>query len=174
MKAALRPSARPEVVRMGRSMNVLALGHKGMSTVHVVLDKVSVRETIEDYLNFLDAKDWDGIARCFSNDAQSLYNFEPDVLQGRRGVADWLRMRVGKYGATDHALSNLHIVVNGDLATCYSRLTASLLSEEGAERRISVRAIWYRDKLRREGDRWLIYERVHEPQWQYDVPARAG
>ena len=145
-----------------------------MSAAQSALDKVAIRETIEDYLNFLDAKDWDGIARCFSQDSQSLYNFEPDVLHGGHGVAEWIRVRVGKYGATDHALSNLHIVVTGDLATCDSRLTASLLYEDGAERRISVRAIWYRDKLRREGDRWLIYERVHEPQWQYNVPAHTA
>ena len=112
-------------------------------------------------------------ASCFSEDARSRYIFEPEVLKGGRGVADWVRLRVGKYGATDHALSNLHIVVNGELATCDSRLTASLPYEEGAERRISVRAIWYRDKLRRKEERWLIYERVHEPQWQYDVPAHA-
>ena len=95
------------------------------------------------------------------------------MLQGGRAVADWLRARVGKYGATDHALSNLHIAVNGDFATCDSRLTASLLYVESPEHRVAVRAIWYRDKLRREGDRWLIYERLHEPQWQYDVPTHA-
>jgi ketosteroid isomerase-like protein len=133
--------------------------------------KIAIRETIEDYLNFLDAKDWHGIASCFSSDARSRYNFEPEVLLGGQGVAEWIRARVGKYGATDHALSNLHIAVKGDRATCDSRLTASLLYIEGSERRVSVRAIWYRDKLRREGERWLIYERVHEPQWQYDVPA---
>jgi ketosteroid isomerase-like protein len=141
-----------------------------MTNAEAALDKVAIRETIEDYLNFLDAKDWDGIASCFSEDAQSWYNFEPEVLRGGRGVANWLRARVGKYGATDHALSNLHIALNGDSATCDSRLTASLLYEKGAEKRVAVRAIWYRDKLRRERDRWLISERRHEPQWQYDVP----
>jgi ketosteroid isomerase-like protein len=144
-----------------------------MAKADAALDKIAIRETIEDYLNFLDAKDWDGIASCFTRDSQSWYNFEPDVLRGGRRVADWLRGRVGKYGATDHALSNLHIVLDGDIATCDSRLTASLLYEEGSEQRVAVRAIWYRDKLRREGDRWLISERRHEPQWQYDLPTHA-
>ena len=136
------------------------------------LDKVAIRETIENYLNFLDARNWEGIASCFSDDAKSWYNFEPQALIGGKGVADWLR-RIEAYGSTDHALSNLHIDVDGDLATCDSRLTASL--HFGAERdgTISVRAIWYRDKLRRSGDRWVIYERRHEPQWQYEVPSRA-
>jgi ketosteroid isomerase-like protein len=145
------------------------IGGKGMAKPETTLDKIAIRETIEDYLNFLDAKDWDGIASCFSEDAQSWYNFEPEVLKGGRGVASWLRARVGKYGATDHALSNLHIVLDGDFATCDSRLTASLLNVEG-NGSVAVRAIWYRDKLRRERDRWLICERRHEPQWQYDVP----
>jgi ketosteroid isomerase-like protein len=141
-----------------------------MNSTDTALAKFAIRETIEDYLNFLDAKDWDAIASCFSRDARSWYNFEPQVLEGGSGVANWLRARVGPYGATDHALSNLHITVDGDSATCDSRLTASLLCEgEGGAKQIAVRAIWYRDKLRREGDRWLICERRHEPQWQYDV-----
>ena len=146
-----------------------------MSKADIALAKLAVRETIEDYLNYLDAKDWEGIASCFTDDAKSWYNFEPEVLEGGIGVASWLRARVGPYGATDHALSNLHIAIDGDAsAVCDSRLTASLLyGVESGEKRIAVRAIWYRDKLRRMDDRWLIYERRHEPQWQYDVPSHS-
>jgi ketosteroid isomerase-like protein len=145
-----------------------------MIKAEIALAKLGVRETIEDYLNFLDAKDWEGIASCFSDDAKSWYNFEPQVLEGGSGVANWLRARVGPYGATDHALSNLHIDIDGDLADCDSRLTASLIyGAEDGKNRIAVRAIWYRDKLRRVGDRWLIYHRRHEPQWQFDVPSHS-
>ena len=48
-----------------------------MSNTSAALDKLAVRETIEDYLNFLDAKDWIGIASCFSDDSKSWYNLEP-------------------------------------------------------------------------------------------------
>jgi len=138
-----------------------------------VADKLAIRETIEDYLSFLDAQHWRGVASCFTADARSQYNFEPDLLQGGDGVVDWLRARLATYLGTDHALSNLHIEVDGDSAVCDSRVTASLLYAAGEERRVAVRAIRYRDKLRREGDRWLIHERRHEPQWQYDIPAAA-
>ena len=60
------------------------------------------------------------------------------------------------YGSTDHALSNLHILVDGDLATCDRRLTASLHYGTDRQGRISVRAIWYRDKLRVRG--WLAID----------------
>ena len=146
-----------------------------MGKAEVAFAKLAVRETIENYLNFLDAKDWEGIASCFTDDAKSWYNFEPEVLEGGSGVASWLRARVGPYGATDHALSNLHIAIDSDVsAVCDSRLTASLLyGVESVEKRIAVRAIRYRDKLRLMDDRWLIYERRHEPQWQFDVPSHS-
>jgi hypothetical protein len=142
-----------------------------MSNVQSALDKIAIRETIEDYLNFLDGQDWSGVASCFTADAQSRYNFEPDLLQGGDGVVNWLRPRLASYLGSDHALSNMHFEVDGCFAVCDSRVTASLLYVAGEERRVAVRAIRYRDKLRREGERWLIHERRHEPQWQYDVPA---
>jgi len=144
-----------------------------MSNFASSVDKIAIRETIEDYLNFLDPQNWRGVASCFTADSRSQYNFEPDLLQGGDGVVDWLRKRLATYSGTDHALSNLRIEVDGASAVCDSRVTASLLSAVGEARRVAVRAIRYRDKLRREGDRWLIHERRHEPQWQYDVPAAA-
>ena len=39
------------------------------------------------------------------------------MLIGGSSVADWIRLRLGKYGATDHALSNLHIVVSAPRRT---------------------------------------------------------
>lgn len=143
-----------------------------MSDFAAAQDKLAIRETIEDYLHFVDAERWDGVASCFTADAKSHYNFEPDALLGGRGVADWTRARLASYLGSEHALSNLHIEVEGDDARCDSRVTASLLYESQGERRIAVRAIRYSDKLRREGDRWRIVERTHEPLWQYDVPAR--
>jgi len=143
-----------------------------MSNIAPILDKLAVRETIEDYLHFLDTEHWDGVAACFVADARSHYNFEPEVLIGGSGVVKWLRTRLASFSGTEHALSNLHIEIDGDRATCESRVSASLLHEAHGERRLAVRAIRYRDELRREGDRWRICERRHEPMWQYDLPAQ--
>jgi len=144
-----------------------------MSNVAPILDKLAVREAIEDYLHFLDAGHWDRVASCFSVDAVSYYNFEPAALTGGDGVVAWLRTRLAPYLGTDHALSHLHIEVDGDFAACESRVTASLLYEKDGERRIAVRAIRYQDRLRRDGDGWRICQRRHEPQWQYEVMAQA-
>jgi len=81
------------------SHSTLTKGRHAMTgPASVALDKLAIRETIEDYLNFLDAKDWDSIASCFSDDAKSWYNLEPQVLEGGRGVADWLCRRISQPG----------------------------------------------------------------------------
>lgn len=134
-------------------------------------DRLSVRETIEDYLHFVDARDWAGVAACFAADAQSHYNFEPRILVGGLAVADWTRERLAAYLGTDHALGHLHIEFDGTRALCTSSVTASLLHETGGTRRIAVRTLRYRDVLECQGDRWLISQRIHEPQWQYEVAA---
>jgi hypothetical protein len=76
------------------------------------LDKLVIRATVEDYLNLLDTRNWDGIASYFSDDGRSWYNFEPQALIGGTDVADWLR-RIEAYRSTDHALSNLPIEARG-------------------------------------------------------------
>lgn len=136
-------------------------------------DKLAIRETIEAYLHFLDARQWHRVAACFTLDARSHYNFEPDALLGGASVVDWIRTRLAGYLGTDHALSHLHLEIEGDRALCDSQVTASLLYEAAGKRRIAVRCIHYRDRLRRDGECWRIYERLHEPRWQYEVAADA-
>jgi hypothetical protein len=55
------------------------------------------------------------------------------------------------------------------IAHCCSQLVASLLDGDDVNGRVLVRAIRYTDRLRRVDGRWLIYERLHEPLWQYDA-----
>jgi len=93
--------------------------------IHPAIERLLVREVLEKYLASLDDKDWDGIAGCFTDDAVSHYNDEPDALHGGKGVADWLHRMVA-YNATDHSLSNVRIEVTGDTAVAHSLVIATL------------------------------------------------
>jgi ketosteroid isomerase-like protein len=140
-----------------------------MNTMHeLLLEKVAVRETIEAYCHHLDAKDFDKIADCFTDDCRARYNHEPGELIGGAAIAKFLT-RVLSYGPTNHAVGNLVISVDGDQAHCCSQLIASLLHGDDVNGRVLVRAIRYTDRLRRVDGRWLISERLHEPLWQYDA-----
>src|SRR5690606_9033115 len=118
-----------------------------------VVDKVLIRETLEKYCGSLDDKDWDGIASCFTDDAISHYNHEPEDLIGGRGVADWLHRMVA-YNATDHSISNLRIELNGNKAFAHSYLIATLHQGDDGVGRVQVRGIDYKDTLVRVGDEW--------------------
>ncbi|NIL77279.1 nuclear transport factor 2 family protein [Rhodococcus sp. B10] len=139
-----------------------------VSSTEPALIKLAVRETIENYLNFLDNQDWDGIASCFTDDSESRYNHEEQVLHGGRGVANWLH-RLQAYTGTDHALSNLHIDIDGDIARCDSRVIATVHWGDNGVGRASARAIRYRDELVQVDGTWRIRTRLHEPKWQYEA-----
>ena len=132
------------------------------------IERVLVRETLENYLGSLDDKDWAGIAACFTDDSVSLYNHEPDELHGGSGVADWLHRMVA-YDATDHSLSNVRITVDGDQATAHSMVMATLHQGDEGVGRVQVRGIDYKDKLIKVNGEWKIYERLHSPTMQYDA-----
>lgn len=131
--------------------------------------KLAVRETMEDYLNYLDNQDWEGVARCFTDDAVSHYNYEPQSLRGGRDVADWLHRSLQTYSGTNHALSNFHVALEGELVRCDSHVMATLHWGENGKGRVSARAIRYRDELVEVNGVWLIRRRLHEPKWQYDA-----
>ena len=137
---------------------------------HPVIERILVREVLEQYLGCLDDKDWDGIASCFTDDAVSYYNDEPEALQGGIGVATWLHRMVA-YNATNHSLSNARIEVDGDKAFAHSLVIATLHQGPEGVGRVQVRAIDYRDHLRNVDGRWRIVERLHRPTLQYDAPS---
>jgi hypothetical protein len=140
--------------------------------VQTLIARLQVRETIEDYLNYLDDRNWDGIAGCFTDDSESLYNHEPRVIKGGKGVVEFLH-RITSYRGTNHSLGNLHIEITGpDTARCDSRVVASCQLGEAQTGRVSMRAIRYQDELVKVGGKWRIKKRLHAPYFQYDVPSQ--
>lgn len=132
------------------------------------LDRLLIRETLEAYLGALDDRDWAGIAACFTDDAVSHYNDQPEDILGGQGVADWLHRMVA-YNGTNHTLGNARITVDGDKALARTMVIATLHEGEPGVGRVQVRGIDYEDKLVRLGPAWKIRERLHRPVFQYDA-----
>ena len=137
--------------------------------VEPLVARLAVRETLERYLNHLDDENWDGVAACFTPDAISYFNHEPQALHGGGDVAAWLRRALAAASGTNHALSNLRVELDGDVARSDSRVMATLHWGEPGRGRVTARAIRYRDELVEHAGVWLIRRRRHEPQWQYDA-----
>ncbi|MDR5765852.1 MULTISPECIES: nuclear transport factor 2 family protein [unclassified Caballeronia] len=137
-----------------------------------LLERMRIREVLEDYLGSLDDKDYDAIANCFTEDAVSHYNNEPHELKGGKGVAEWLH-RMAAYNATIHALGNARIKVDGDKAVAHSIVTATLHAGDEGFGRVQVRTIDYVDQLVKVNGEWKIANRMHKPTMQYDAPSQS-
>ncbi|WP_322050601.1 nuclear transport factor 2 family protein [Paraburkholderia bannensis] len=137
-----------------------------------VIERMRIREVLENYLGALDDKDWTAIANCFTDDAVAHYNHEPQALSGGKGVAEWLHRMVA-YNATIHALGNARITVDGDKAVAHSIVTATLHAGEIGLGRVQVRTIDYVDHLVKANGEWKIAKRLHKPTMQYDAPSQS-
>lgn len=132
------------------------------------LDRQLIRELVEAYLVSVDSKDWDGIEAVFTPDAVARYNNETAPLSGASTITDRLR-RMEAYSASNHVLSCLKVVVEGDQATAEFNVLATLHAGEIGTGRVQGRSVHFVDKLVRAADGWKVSERVHEPMFQYEL-----
>jgi len=135
-----------------------------------LLDRLAVRETIERYMAHLDQGDWAGVASCFTDDAESVYNDDPTVLRGGVEVAGFIQRALTAYEGTVHDLANCQVFVQGDSATAITRALVGMVRPVAT---VTFRAVEYTDELRRVSGTWLIVRRKHVPLWQSDIPAKA-
>ncbi len=133
-----------------------------------VIDRFLIREVVERYLIALDERDWDGIAACFTDDAISHYNHEPQDLVGGKGVADFLH-RMTAYNVTTHILCRIVTAVSDDTASSRFKTVAILHTGEHGQGRVQVRSVYFEDAFVKRDGQWLITSRLHSPDFQFDA-----
>jgi hypothetical protein len=140
----------------------------GQLTRDPLADRLAIRETIERYFVGLDRRDGEWIAAAFTEDAEGEINAfgSKSVFKGRAAFGNFAK-GMAQFASSNHALSNVRIVVNGDRASSDTFAIAHLLAND----KIMVRGLQYVDDLVRESDGWRIARRTHRTLWQYDVPS---
>ncbi|ODU06230.1 MAG: hypothetical protein ABS81_05285 [Pseudonocardia sp. SCN 72-86] len=127
----------------------------------------SLRELAERYFRALDRADLDALARCFTEDAVTVYLGGDWRLTGRHAIVDRFRA----YRRTSGLSSSIHLVgtqaftVGGAGAAGHVLAIAHL---EFADR-IVVRGLSYDDTYVLVDGSWLIRERRQKPLWQYEI-----
>ncbi|MFA5678378.1 MAG: nuclear transport factor 2 family protein [Pseudomonas sp.] len=106
----------------------------------------------------LDARDWSGLGRVFTEDARVDYG-SLGVFEGRKAVVAIARQFIESCGATQHLIGNIRIELEGDnaQARCYVQATHANRPSAPA----GLMTLWgeYRDQLVRQGDGWAITAR---------------
>jgi ketosteroid isomerase-like protein len=140
-------------------------------SVKLLLDRTTINETLHRYCASLDARDFEALASCFTDDCVATFSISPtevDTVVGGKAVAKWCN-GILKFAHSIHAVSHAIIKVDGDKATSTSLLVATLMYGTDRGGRAFVRGIKYVDALRRVGDVWLIEARTHQVLWQFDA-----
>jgi hypothetical protein len=137
-----------------------------------LLAGLAARGVLERYFSCIDRRDWTGLAECFAEDARAAYNpgGVATILEGRAAIVERLRL-VTRFAATNHLLSNAHVVVTGDHASADTNAIAHLVMGDTGRQRVLVRGLRYLDQLRQVDGLWQIHQRTHEQLWQFEADA---
>ncbi|MCW3701500.1 nuclear transport factor 2 family protein [Burkholderia cenocepacia] len=118
--------------------------------IDTLLAESAIVKTITGYMNAVDTGRWDDVSAFFKNDVFVDYSSIPGAptaftASKRDVIARW-EERFRKEIAYQHHLSNLEVLVTGDLATCFGNNRGDHLLEDTEGRvvlwQIGVRLNW--------------------------------
>ena len=120
-------------------------------------DRFSIIDTLDRYAEALDMRDWDLLARVFTQDA--VVDFGEWKQTGLAEVTTSIRSYLDGCGPSQHFLGNYRIELDGDQAT--SRHYCRVMHMGKAEHAGKTYETWieYKDQLDRKGDAWLSRRR---------------
>jgi len=139
-------------------------------TLAELADRQAIRDLVTRYACAVDRRDFDGVAACFTPDAETDYTYFAGPIGD---VLEKIRAGVSGFAMTMHVLGNHLAEVRGDTATsetyavCYHRRPGV------PDRAQLVVAMRYLDELVRTSTGWRIRRRRATVEWQQHEPPRA-
>jgi 3-phenylpropionate/cinnamic acid dioxygenase small subunit len=129
-------------------------------------DRAAIVELTTTYARAVDTKDWDLYESVFSSDAVIDYTSSGGVRGSREEARRWVSEVLEPFTMTQHLVTNHHVVVDGDEATCRSDYYNPMGSPD-ARGKLSIFFVGgcYLDRLRRVPGGWLITERIEKMLW---------
>lgn len=89
------------------------------STLQTLIDQQTVTETVVRVANYADAREWDLLRVCFTDEVEvdytSLAGGEPSTVKADDLIAGW-RGTLSGFDATQHQVTNILVTLEGDEA----------------------------------------------------------
>lgn len=126
-----------------------------------------VEQVFVTYFDRVDAKDPEGAAAVFAEDAR-IDIMTGRVVEGRDAYARTLAAVLGQYGRTSHHVSNFQVTVDGDRAQLMAHVDAvHRMKSDGRIWQLWARIV---DVLERRDGEWTVVEHTlhgvdSEPPW---------
>jgi hypothetical protein len=133
-----------------------------------LLDRLAIRETLEQFCVAVDTVDRALMASCFAPQASvSLLGGEV-VFEAVEHFLDHLE-RMSGVAWSSHSLSNVRVRLHGDEAETAAVVIAVLVFRDGGRERVLVRGVNYTDGWRRGESGWRIASHWHSVAWQCET-----
>jgi uncharacterized protein (TIGR02246 family) len=138
-----------------------------------VSDRDEILDVVARYAHAVDARELDGILRCFTPDGRIDFEGGASGGEGHEGIRAafeqaFVRPELARPATSTHLMANTLISVDGDRAHAETQAVAFLASP--ATGTVTTRGLRYSDDLRRDGGVWRIAHRVHRSIWQTSAP----
>lgn len=129
-------------------------------------DLWQIRENLYRYATAIDERDFDLLARVFTDDAEIDYAVEQGTRLSASEMIPWLRESLRMFARTHHVMTNPRIELASDAArsTTYLTSTHVQILHDGSESLVIQGGI-YRDRHRRTPQGWRIAARRLESVW---------
>lgn len=126
------------------------------------------------YAEALDKRDWELMRACLTDDVRMDWVDEGHL---NTGIDMFISASSGAMGAIDashHMVTNHRITVDGDSASGYCYLQATLVKHDAADGPLCTRGAIYEDRYVRVGGAWRIAARTFRLIWMHGNPGIMG
>ncbi|WP_239375029.1 nuclear transport factor 2 family protein [Frankia sp. Cj5] len=136
-------------------------------TFEDVRDRVNISDTLCRYCSTVDQKDFVGLRAVFAEDARMRFCLGGtwnEWVEGADAIVAWIDKMTADHGFQHHLLSVYHVDIEGDQASTLAYLTSHQVAA-GDPDQVMQMSSRYRNRLRRDGDGWVITQIELEVGW---------
>ena len=141
--------------------------------VRTLLDRQAVEDVVTAYATCLDARDWQGLRACFTDDAVADYG-TAGHFEGADTIVAGCREPLSGLDGSQHLLGTIRVRVDGDRATATSYVHAQHVLANDQGESLAVMAGTYTQQLVRTPDGWRIEALSYDSSWRSGNPAILG
>lgn len=137
-------------------------------------DEDDVARTLYTWAQGIDSRDWPLVVSVFCAEFDYDYESHRPGSVGRVTASSWVdhaRLRFATMNATQHAMTNPRVTIDGDHATCRMYITAWHVADvDGVQDWCTIGGEYHNELVRRDR-RWLISVLRLDQRWTVGNPA---
>lgn len=130
--------------------------------LQALADRIAVEDLLTRYATAVDRRDWDRYRSVFTDDAEIDYTSAGGIAGTLDEIVEFLTTTMDMFEMTQHLISNIDLVVDGDSATVTAMFNNPMRLPDGET---WFTGGWYHHDLVRTSDGWRSRRLREESAW---------